>query len=434
MLETRFDTYEQFKHELDQEFHKSVEGFVKIGYLLKYARETDILYNSGYKSLTEFAQAEYHIDASQVTRFIQINDQFSEGGNSMVLKERYRGFGYAKLTIMLQLPEEINEELTPDFSKREIQMIQEEIKEEAKTSDLEVILEGEREEQKEFNTLGKAMHQLLEDDPDLFLDLWKVPREIKNVKEVLAPTGEGMKTVRLQGVGRIMISFKESGINVISVRTNEKESFSWENLLELLGENDGTDGKEKWTSIYKTPFPEKIAPVQPQPPKPADTKKSRKELKVTKAKVTPKPKPKPEPQPEPQPEAQLPGQTSIEQDFPEYMTKPSSNEADNPKEEKNLKNETESGGNETKTEENETENKETVTVDTETPHLFIELALEDISKKREEYKAAVSLRLEDAGKEVEGDMYLLAISELREAISLIEKLQQLEDREGELNE
>ena len=436
-LNTRFDTYEQFKQELDQEFNKSVEGFVKIGYLLKYARETDILHNSGYQNLTEFAEAEYHIDASQVSRFIQINDRFSEGGNSMVLKEKYRGFGYAKLTIMLQLPEEINEELTPEFSKREIQTIQEEVKEEKKTSDLEVMLEGEAEAVKEFNLLGKSMHQLLEDEPDLFLELWKAEREVIKIQEILCPTGEGMKGVRLQGIGRLMISFKESQINLVNLRCNEKESFTWGELIELLGVNDGTDGKEKWTSIYRKPFPtQEIAPVQPQKPTPttSNTKKpekkpeKRKESKVTKAKVKPKDKPVEVQKEEPKTEEQLPGQTSLENDFPEYMPEP----------EENQENENEISENETEFEENEPEKSqdktESVENEPEKKSFFEGLSPEEIQKKREEYKTAVYLRTKGVDSSVELDLYLAAITELKETISLIEKLQQLEDYEAELRD
>ena len=53
-----------------------------------------------------------------VSRFISINDRFSEDGNSPVLRTTYQGFGYAKLAIMLQLPDTLNEELTPEYSKK----------------------------------------------------------------------------------------------------------------------------------------------------------------------------------------------------------------------------------------------------------------------------------------------------------------------------
>ncbi len=56
-------------------------------------------------------------------------------------KAEYQGFGYAKLSIMLSLPDEVNEVLTPDLSKSEIQQLKEDVDEEKKTTDIEVMLE-----------------------------------------------------------------------------------------------------------------------------------------------------------------------------------------------------------------------------------------------------------------------------------------------------
>ena len=98
-------TFSEWQQELDTELVKSAESFVKIGYLLKVARDTDILANTGYANVVEFAKARYGLDKTQVSRFIHINDRFSEDGNSAELQDRYKGMGYAKLTIMLQLPD-----------------------------------------------------------------------------------------------------------------------------------------------------------------------------------------------------------------------------------------------------------------------------------------------------------------------------------------
>ncbi len=127
-------SYQEYKAELDGELQKTAEGFVRIGYLLKVARDTNILAESGYKTVTEFAEAEYNLNKTQVSRFISINDRFSEEGYSDRLKDSYKDFGYAKLTIMLQLPEAMTEELSPDYSKAEIQELKEEMDEEKKIS------------------------------------------------------------------------------------------------------------------------------------------------------------------------------------------------------------------------------------------------------------------------------------------------------------
>ena len=110
-----YNGYEEFKQAVNRVLNRTVEDFVLTGYLLKQARDTDILKDSGYNDVNEFAWGEYKLDASQVSRYIRVNDKFSEGGYSPKLQEQYQGFGYAKLALMLTLPEEVVEELTPTY-------------------------------------------------------------------------------------------------------------------------------------------------------------------------------------------------------------------------------------------------------------------------------------------------------------------------------
>ena len=86
-----FSNYKQYKESLDQELSRSAESFVRIGYLLKVARDTNILYESGYETVTQFAEAEYNLRPDQVTRFMQINDRYSEDGYGMNLQDSYKG-------------------------------------------------------------------------------------------------------------------------------------------------------------------------------------------------------------------------------------------------------------------------------------------------------------------------------------------------------
>lgn len=137
-----YRSYQEYKQELDTELKKTAEGFVRIGYLLKVARDTSILAESGYDNVIDFARAEYGLDKTQVSRFMNINDKFSEGGYAPELKEEYQGFGYAKLSIMLLLPEDVNNVLTPDFSKAEIQQIKDVVDEEKKRQTLRSCWKG----------------------------------------------------------------------------------------------------------------------------------------------------------------------------------------------------------------------------------------------------------------------------------------------------
>ena len=277
-----YNGYEEFKQAVNRVLNRTVEDFVLTGYLLKQARDTDILQGSGYADEKEFAWSEYKLDASQVSRYIKINDKFSEGGYSPKLQDQYQGFGYAKLALMLTLPEEVVEELTPAYSKTEIQAVKEEIEEEEKITDIEVILEGQKEEQKDLGNLEKALHQIFHDEPELYKTMHETVRTTcgtKYLQEVLAPDGDKIYSIRIQGIGRIMLYMHESkDITLHMVRSGEKEFYSWDDALSYCAMiTDSDDAEKTWEEVYGEEFPKKeeIAPVQP---------KKRKESKVVKAK------------------------------------------------------------------------------------------------------------------------------------------------------
>lgn len=290
-----YGSYAEFKRSLDAAVERVEEGFVIIGYHLKVARDTDILRESGYKNMEEFARAEYGLDKSTASRFIRINERFSVDGNSQILQERYRGIGRAKLQDMLALPDEINEEITPEYTRDDIQDIRAEVEAEKKISDIEVMLEGKNEIQEKLeNNLQRVIHQIGHDIPTLYAKLWHAymdsgsDEEIcRAVMEAAAPSGEGMLSARLQGTGRLMLSLKgtDRDITLINVRSGEKESYEWEKLVGALDLMMGMDTpEESWEYVYGEKYLE-VAPVQPE-----EQKKS----KVISAPKEKKPEPKKE--------------------------------------------------------------------------------------------------------------------------------------------
>ena len=166
--------YTQYKQELRTELEKTSEGFVRIGYLLKVARDTGILVGSGYKDYLDFANGEFGLDKSMVSRFIRINDRFSEEGNSDRLLEQYKGFGYAKLALMLRIPEVITEELTPEYTKSEIQQIKEEIDEERNKTEIEHLEENFEQimNPPTDSLLVRVLKAIGEDNAALFCKIW----------------------------------------------------------------------------------------------------------------------------------------------------------------------------------------------------------------------------------------------------------------------
>ena len=281
-----YRSYQEYKQELDTELKKTAEGFVRIGYLLKVARDTSILAESGYGNVVDFARAEYGIDKTQVSRFIHINDKFSQGGYAPELKEEYQGFGYAKLSIMLSLPDSVNEELTPDFSKSEVQQVKDEIDEEKKTTDIEVMLEEKDSVQQSFNTnLEKAVYQLGKDAPEVYKRLWesavKNGESGKRFIENLIPDEKAMYIVRIPGAGRCMLSMKaeEDAVKLINIRdSSANETYTKQELEDALKKmlpDTDTWGKA-WESLYGEKLPaEKSAAVAPVQPKAAPRKESK---------------------------------------------------------------------------------------------------------------------------------------------------------------
>lgn len=276
-------TYRELKVAMDSEMGKTAESFVRIGYLFKMARDTDVLQESGYSSYLEFAEKEYSMDKSQVSRFINIHTKFSDPEDPTRLSEKYQGFGSAKLAIMLTLPDTIIEELTPTFAKSDIQAVKEEVDAESKISDLEVLMEQtettkEADGQQEPDILHQVVGQIL--DGDLYMRI-KIRQALKSsrkealLQEILAPAGEAMHSVRIKGVGRLMLSVKglDTEIALINVRSDSKEMYSWEAVIRAI---------EEYCSSHSDPESEKkseVAPVQPE----KKTEK-RKISKVTKAK------------------------------------------------------------------------------------------------------------------------------------------------------
>ena len=111
------------KNELEQELRNAAAGFVRIGYLLRRAEESEGYKNDGYDTLTEWAQDNYGLTPSQVSRFKAINKRYSIDGYSNQLKLEYANYGQSKLTEMLTLSDEGMEMVSPEMKREDIREI-----------------------------------------------------------------------------------------------------------------------------------------------------------------------------------------------------------------------------------------------------------------------------------------------------------------------
>ena len=364
-------SYEEYKMELDGELQKTAEGFVRIGYLLKVARDTNVLATSGYKTVAEFAQAEYNLDKTQVSRFISINDKFSEGGYSDRLQADYRNYGYAKLTIMLQLPDEVNDLLDPTMSKAEIQSVHAEYKEEMQKTDLEVLMEEpmkepERQqdrEEREESLLDKAIYLICRNEPELYEQAYcEWQNDCKDgLYDAFVPNEEQLFIVRIPALGKMILSIKgmSQPVKMANMRSGEQEEYNWDDVVAAfarcvpINPRDEFDAKKCWEDIYGEHWPveekkETVAPVQQEKTKP---KKEKSKVKVVKdRKEKDKPVEKKKAVPDLVEEIQEPVTEVIDAEY---------REIDN----KNCENDTEIQENDTKIAEINTENVEKTTSD-----------------------------------------------------------------------
>lgn len=311
-LAERSEEYSQeylaFKQELDTELNKAADGFVKIGYLLRRAEDSDILRTSGYRNVTEFAAAEYGLSKDVVSRYININKRYSEGGYAPALAERYHGFGMAKLAEMLTLPQAIVDTIPEELSKTEIREIKKEFDAEQGVTDIEIAIEaaGQPEEQREDKLLTQVVRAWLHDIPDDFRRLSRViyqDYDIDKMMDIIAPDETRVIIVRVPGVGRLMMTCSISAsIKIVNMRTGENGQISWEDLCSAASaicarRYPDERIEDVWARTYDDPYPEeKKEEPKPEPRKEVKNEEKkpakRKESKVTVAKPVKKEEPK----------------------------------------------------------------------------------------------------------------------------------------------
>lgn len=257
-----FAGYEDYKKAFDVEVRRTETGFVRIGHMLRLAADTEILKESGYTNMEEFAWKEYRIDKSQASRFMGINKRFSEGGYSDRLQDRFEGYGVAKLGELLTLSDVVIEAIPPELSRSEIQEIKKEIKEEQRITDLEVMMEGRNKDQEVMTSnLDRFMHQYIHDNPEELKTLCAAVQggcSADQLMDALAPAGAAAKMARIQGVGKLMLSIKgkDHPLELLNVRTGDKESCAWEAMQNTIrGMILCTDPDKCYQELYGEPYP-----------------------------------------------------------------------------------------------------------------------------------------------------------------------------------
>ncbi len=91
----------------------AARSFIAIGFYLKCVRDRELFVEEDYQDVWEFAKTEYGLSKSTASRYMSMNDRFSEGGNSPNIQDEYRAFGKSQLQEMLYLEDEQLEQVSP---------------------------------------------------------------------------------------------------------------------------------------------------------------------------------------------------------------------------------------------------------------------------------------------------------------------------------
>lgn len=155
-IELRKD-YDTIKKDIKENIVNAARSFIYIGYCLKQVEEQELYEIDGYADIHEFGLMEYGFSRSTTDRYIDINREFSVGGNSPEMLEDFQGCSISLLQELLPLTEE-ERQLFTEKSKRE------DIREYKKTKKeyerLEVIEEQKDEEIIEENNACAHAHSI----------------------------------------------------------------------------------------------------------------------------------------------------------------------------------------------------------------------------------------------------------------------------------
>lgn len=229
----------EIKQKLKRELLGVKQSFVRIGYALRQIDDQKLYERDGYKSVAEFAKAEYGLEASTTSRFMSINREYSIDGYSERLRPEYADLGRSQLEEMLKLPDSDRQMIQPEASREDIRKL------------------------KRFNktepAAGEAddLHQLVEkfykDNPDVLNAVFNETAgvdesTIGKFVEIVNPGGN-----RSYKKGLFFLMMYENRVSVKKFGSTPKDMTWWEfyqTTLDIFGASAA--GTKTWQNYFGT--------------------------------------------------------------------------------------------------------------------------------------------------------------------------------------
>lgn len=252
------DEWTQWKEDIRRKLAETAGNFVHIGYRLKQIRDSGMY--DGAADIFAFAEREYGLGKSTVSRFIAINEKYSEGGNSIELKEEFRGFSSSKLSEMLTLPDSEVELITEKTTIREIRELKAfnsrdpENTGEAAGKETGTPEEAAGGEERKWTPLEKCLIDYFKDKKDMLNDVMRSletePPAYKEASGRMAPS----QTSHQKGIVFLFMYGWNTGVKYKLMAEPDPVSMSWEELLDTVyGIFGGCGQGDVWSDFYKEP-------------------------------------------------------------------------------------------------------------------------------------------------------------------------------------
>lgn len=246
------DKWMQWKEDIRNKLAETASNFVYIGYRLKQIRDSGMY--DGAADIFEFAEKEYGLGKSTVSRFIAINEKYSEGGNSLELKEEFRNFSSSKLSEMLTLPDNEIQLITEKTTIREIRELKNFNAQTPEAADEATRPTGISSEQ-EWTPLEKCLIDFFKMMKETLNGVMRYleadPPEYKHAAEMMAPSGQASHR---KGIVFLFLYDWNMGIRYKLMTEPEPVSMSWTELLNTVYHIFGAcNPADVWTDFYGEP-------------------------------------------------------------------------------------------------------------------------------------------------------------------------------------
>lgn len=122
--------FRSLNDEIKQVMRRSAADVVRLGYLLRRMME-GCLWERMYNCFDEYLETELHMDYTMANRFVGINKKYSVDGGSADIDTKWEGYSQAVLIEMLSMPPELEKQITPDMTVRQVREVKRQARKEA---------------------------------------------------------------------------------------------------------------------------------------------------------------------------------------------------------------------------------------------------------------------------------------------------------------